>query len=100
MKTNHIRLSRYVLLVSLASLILASASPELGNASQQPGAARHAPFTVKVTGHGKPMILIPGLASSGDTWVGTVAHFKQRYTCYVLTLAGFAGVPPIQPPAA
>lgn len=55
-------------------------------------------FTVKITGHGKPMILIPGLASSGATWDGTVAHFKSHYTCYVLTLAGFAGVPPIQEP--
>jgi N-formylmaleamate deformylase len=55
-------------------------------------------FTVKITGHGQPMILIPGLASSGDTWNGTVAHFKNRYTCYVLTLAGFAGVPAIQRP--
>jgi hypothetical protein len=32
------------------------------------------PFQVKVTGHGQPMILIPGLASSGDTWDSTVAH--------------------------
>lgn len=55
-------------------------------------------FRVKITGHGQPMILIPGLASSGDTWTGTVAHFKNQYTCYVLTLAGFAGVPPIQKP--
>lgn len=56
------------------------------------------PFKVSVSGHGQPMILIPGLASSGATWDGTVAHFKDRYTCYVLTLAGFAGVPPIAPP--
>lgn len=55
-------------------------------------------FVVKVSGHGQAMILIPGLASAGSTWDTTVAHFKNHYTCYVLTLAGFAGVPPIQRP--
>lgn len=55
-------------------------------------------FTVKITGYGQPMILIPGLASSGETWNGTVAHFRNRYSCYVLTLAGFAGAPPVQEP--
>lgn len=44
------------------------------------------------------MILIPGLLSSGDVWSGTVAHFKDRYECHVLTLAGFAGQPAVPPP--
>jgi pimeloyl-ACP methyl ester carboxylesterase len=44
------------------------------------------------------MILIPGFASSGETWDSTVAHYANRYTCHVLTLAGFAGVPPIHSP--
>lgn len=55
-------------------------------------------FVVKVSGHGQPMILIPGFASSGETWDTTVAHYENRYTCHVLTLAGFAGVPPIRSP--
>jgi N-formylmaleamate deformylase len=53
-------------------------------------------FAVEVTGKGRPMILIPGLASSGKTWDTTVAHYKDKYECHVLTLAGFAGQPPIQ----
>jgi N-formylmaleamate deformylase len=57
-----------------------------------------ASFNVQVTGHGQPMVLIPGLSSSGDVWKTTVAHYQGQYTCYVLTLAGFAGVPPIAPP--
>ena len=61
-------------------------------------AAAPTSFTVEVTGRGKPMILIPGLASSGEVWKGTVAHFCARYECHVLTLAGFAGVPPIGEP--
>src|SRR5436190_6728080 len=52
-------------------------------------------FAVEVTGKGRPMILIPGLASSGKTWDTTVAHYKDKYECHVLTLAGFAGQPPI-----
>jgi N-formylmaleamate deformylase len=60
-------------------------------------AAPHS-FRVEVVGHGRPMILIPGLASSGETWKTTVAHYKDRFECHVLTLAGFAGVPPIAEP--
>ncbi len=52
-------------------------------------------FTVQVTGQGRPMILIPGLASSAATWDGTVARYAQRYQCHVLNLAGFAGVPAV-----
>jgi pimeloyl-ACP methyl ester carboxylesterase len=51
-------------------------------------------FRVEVAGHGRPMILIPGLSSSGDTWKGTVAHYQDRFTTHTITLAGFAGVPP------
>jgi N-formylmaleamate deformylase len=57
-----------------------------------------APFTVKVTGAGRPIILIPGLSCGGEVWDGTVAHFKDHYECHVLTLAGFAGQAPIGAP--
>lgn len=56
------------------------------------------PFKVKVTGHGRPMILIPGLSSSGEVWESTVARYKANYECHVLTLAGFAGEPPTAAP--
>jgi len=55
-------------------------------------------FRVQVVGKGRPMILIPGLMSSGDTWNSTVARYQDRFECHVLTLAGFAGVPPITTP--
>ena len=55
-------------------------------------------FRVTVSGHGRPMILIPGLASSDDTWTSTVARYRDRYECHVLNLAGFAGTPPIAEP--
>jgi N-formylmaleamate deformylase len=40
------------------------------------------------------MILIPGLKGNGPaTYATTVDHYKDRYKCYVITLAGFAGQP-------
>lgn len=56
------------------------------------------PFQVKITGHGQPLILIPGLSSSGEVWDTTVARYKNRFECHVLTVAGFAGVPRIPAP--
>jgi pimeloyl-ACP methyl ester carboxylesterase len=55
-------------------------------------------FQVKVSGHGQPMILIPGISSSGETWDTTVAHYQDRFQCHVLTVAGFAGVPRVPAP--
>jgi pimeloyl-ACP methyl ester carboxylesterase len=57
-----------------------------------------AAFSVRVTGNGPAMILIPGLASPGEVWSSTVEHYQNRYTLHVLTLAGFAGQPAIQQP--
>lgn len=51
-------------------------------------------FTVRVTGHGRPMLLIPGLASPGAVWDTTVAHFDDTHECHVVSLAGFGGTPP------
>jgi pimeloyl-ACP methyl ester carboxylesterase len=60
---------------------------------------KHPSFKVEVTGRGKPMILIPGLTSSGEVWESTVARYKANYECHVLTLAGFAGQPPVKAPS-
>jgi N-formylmaleamate deformylase len=57
--------------------------------------ARHSAFTVKVTGKGQPMIVIPGATCSGDVYNATVAHYARSYQCHVLTLAGYAGAKPL-----
>jgi len=51
------------------------------------------PFEVSKTGSGKQAIIfIPGFASSGEVWNETKAIFEKDFTCYTLTMAGFAGV--------
>jgi len=67
---------------------------------QNAAATEHPAFNVEVTGTGAPIILIPGLASSGKVWDGTVKHYcaSGKYQCHVLTLAGFAGQPAIDTP--
>lgn len=58
------------------------------------------PFSVVKTGIGRQAIIfIPGFASSGDVWKDTVAELEDHYTCYVLTMAGFAGVTPQEEPS-
>ncbi len=58
------------------------------------------PFLVEKSGTGKQAIIfIPGFACSGDVWKETVARLENHYTCYVLTMAGFAGVAPQESPS-
>jgi N-formylmaleamate deformylase len=90
------RIEAIAVAVALASC--ASGSPGAPRQATGPSPAVAASFRVEVIGQGPPMILIPGLASSGETWTTTVEHMRARYTCHVLTLAGFAGVPPIPGP--
>ncbi|MEJ7677207.1 MAG: alpha/beta hydrolase [Segetibacter sp.] len=57
------------------------------------------PFEVKISGKGnQAIILIPGFACSGEVWNQTRAFYENDYTCYTLTMAGFAGVAPQSKP--
>ncbi|MCL9806192.1 alpha/beta hydrolase [Flavobacterium amniphilum] len=58
--------------------------------------AQNQSFEVKITGKGKPVILIPGYSCSGDVWNETVEHLKKNYELHVITIAGFGGVKPIE----
>ena len=46
---------------------------------------------------GRPLILIPGLASGSWVWQETVRAFSADHPVYVLTLPGFDGRPPAGP---
>lgn len=93
-------MKRRILLFHLALGLLLAMVPSQAQdfSSLQPTMEKRPSFTVTRIGEGRPMILIPGLLSSGDVWSGAVAHFKDRYECHVLTLAGFAGQPAVPPP--
>ena len=58
------------------------------------------PFEVIKTGKGKQAILfIPGFASSGEVWNETKTAFEKDFTCYTLTMAGFADAKPYPSPS-
>ena len=54
---------------------------------------------VTVSGQGPKIILIPGLASSGEVWDETVAQLSKNYECHVLTLPGFGTNPAVEMPS-
>lgn len=56
-------------------------------------------FEVKVSGKGKQAIVfIPGFACSGEVWNETKSEFENNFTCYTLTMPGFASAKPQQNP--
>lgn len=87
-----------MLQVRLTALAMILCQVSFLGAAEKVDGKEPAAFMVKVTGSGRPMILIPGLSCGGNVWDGTVAHFKDRYQCHVVTLAGFAGQPAIGEP--
>ncbi|TMQ06635.1 MAG: alpha/beta hydrolase [Deltaproteobacteria bacterium] len=89
-----------MLRAALAVLALSACASARPPASAPPPApAFHAAsFTVKVTGTGRPVIFIPGLACDGGIWDGTLAHLGGKVQAHVVSLAGFAGSPPIGKP--
>ncbi|MBA3960947.1 MAG: alpha/beta hydrolase [Chthoniobacterales bacterium] len=73
------------LISSFGAVILFAASSLGANAPKL--------IDVQVTGHGKPVILIPGLACSGAVWDDTVNHLQDKYECHVVSIAGFGATP-------
>jgi len=77
-----------------ATTVLATAFATFATfAGSAAAAAAPTAFHAEVSGTGAPVILIPGLASSGEVWKQTAAHLCGPRQCHVLTLAGFAGQP-------
>ena len=62
---------------------LADAAPE-----------RFRDLSVEVVGQGRPVLMIPGLNSSAETWRETCAALQaDRVQCHLVQLPGFAGAP-------
>ena len=43
-----------------------------------------------------PVVLVPGLATPGDVWAGTVQVLEGQMDAHIITLAGFGGEPPVE----
>ena len=50
-------------------------------------------ISVEVVGRGPDLVLIPGLASSRETWRRTAERLRERYRLHLVQVAGFAGEP-------
>lgn len=48
-------------------------------------------ISVEVVGRGRDIVLIPGLASSRETWRHTAERLRGRYRLHLVQVAGFAG---------
>ena len=97
MQTRRANLGVIAVLI-VAALSTALAGQTNGDNAGGQDATKHPAFQVTAVGEGRAIIMIPGLASSGTTWDVTVKHLRGQHRCLELTLAGFAGVRPIQGP--
>jgi len=95
--------------IGIAFAIQSSApdSNQAATVSKPPASAAQAPAVrrvdnpvlhVEITGHGRPLLLIPGLATSGEVWRDAVARLARDYECHAVTLGGFAGQPRYEGP--
>jgi N-formylmaleamate deformylase len=81
--------------VAVAATPLAGCAQSATPAAHAIAPVRVPEFKVERIGRGRPMILIPGLLSGGEVWKSAIERYGDRYDMHVLTLAGFAGAPPI-----
>lgn len=80
--------------VLLALVMLAVSASGVHAADADAPGAPHPEFEVAVTGQGRPVVFIPGLATPGSIWQPAIDQLKARCQCHVLTLAGFGGARP------
>ncbi|MBY6204805.1 alpha/beta fold hydrolase [Halomonas denitrificans] len=81
-------IQRSILLLALALAFVAT-PPALGADDPRP-------YRVDTAGEGRSIWLIPGLSNPGHVWDDLAGRLRAAgYRTYVLTLAGFAGVPAV-----
>ncbi len=80
-------IQRSILLLALAA---AATPPALGADDPRP-------YRVESAGEGRALWLVPGLSSPGWVWNDLAQTLREAgYRTHVLTLAGFAGEPPLE----
>ncbi|MCA0177227.1 MAG: alpha/beta hydrolase [Proteobacteria bacterium] len=67
-----------------------------GQAKAEPVAAPQG-VRVEVIGSGRPVLMVPGLASgASEVWRETCTALQPGVQCHLVQLPGFAGAPPVQ----
>lgn len=67
-----------------------------GQAKAEPVAAPSG-VSVEVIGSGRPVLMVPGLASgASEVWRKTCEALQPGVQCHLVQLPGFAGAPPVQ----
>lgn len=75
-------LARSTVLAAIVAIGAAGASAVAGPPTR---------FSVVVSGRGPDIVLIPGLATSGEVWDATVKHLAPSHRVHVVHVAGFGG---------
>ena len=77
----------------LRALIFVLALLVLPSAATAQNGFRSDRIVVEVRGEGPDVILIPGLASTGEVWSRTANRLDDRYRVHLVTVRGFGNVP-------
>lgn len=84
-------------LIAAAALLVAGAAAGPAAARGKGKVEQAQGLAVEVIGSGRPVLMIPGLNSHGDTWRETCAALQPaRVQCHIVTLPGFAGQPAVE----
>jgi len=78
--------------IARSAVLAVLAVVALGTAGASQSFDRPTRFSVVVSGQGPPVVLIPGLATPGDVWDGTVKQLAPTHRVHVVQVAGFGGV--------
>jgi pimeloyl-ACP methyl ester carboxylesterase len=92
--TNAIRALNVAAIALAAALGLAHAEPAAPNRLFPDDRINVGDrISVEVVGHGPDVVLIPGLASSRETWRRTAERLRAKYRLHIVQVNGFAGAP-------
>lgn len=88
---NLLTRSRFLRRIALAAAVMLAAG------GAQAKTVQFQDLSIEVVGEGRPVLMIPGLNSAGETWRETCAALQaDKVQCHIVQLPGFAGAAPIK----
>lgn len=81
------------LAIAIALLVALTSGHARAADGPAPAATDFRDLRVQVIGTGRPVLMIPGLNSAGETWTDTCRALQPGVQCHLVTLPGFAGRP-------